>query len=119
MESITRHKFVKRLYDKLNCKGYSRRLSKRFIYSDSYWVTRAVFECMEDVLKEGNKLFVADCFTLQAKFVAEHMAEHGFEKPEERKVIPAHYIAHFKPLSGWRDIHMETGDTEGSGTGDK
>lgn len=99
MRKITRKEFVSRLSRKLK-QEYKGRLSWGYTYWDLYWIIKVIYECMTDVLREGNQLYVADCFTLQPKYKKEKIAEN-FGHP---CVGAAHYVPFMKPLTRWKEI---------------
>lgn len=103
MEIIKRKEFVTLLSNKLDEREYASRLSKRYSYWDLYWIIKAIYECMTDILREGNKLYVADCFTLFPKYKKEKIAGN-FGKP---CVSHAHYVPYMLPMQRWKDICRE------------
>lgn len=97
---IKRKEFVTMLLRKLEDEEYARRLSRRYNFWDLYWIIKAIYECMTDVLRNGDKLFIADCFVLQPKLKPEKYAGN-FGHP---CIVPEYYIPHFKPFKRWKDI---------------
>lgn len=99
MENITRKKLIDKVYRKLN---------GQYPYWSVYWIVKAVFECMTDVLEEGDKLFVTNCFTIQPK-LKKRKNTGNFGKP---CVIPEHYVPYFTPLKHWKEICKNLKDIE-------
>lgn len=102
MKLVTRKEFVSMLNHKLETDEYSNRLSKNYSYWDLYWLIKAIYECMGDVLKDGNKLYVSGCFTLQPRY----------RKPKRpgnytETIISGRYYPYFKPLKAWKQICLE------------
>lgn len=91
MQNITRKKFINKVYKKL---------SGRHSYEAVYWIVKAVFECMTDVLEDGDKLFVTNCFTIQPRLKKERIVGN-FGDPG---IVPAHYVPYFNPMKRWKDI---------------
>lgn len=103
MKLIKRKEFVALLSAKLDEKEYANKLSKRYTYWDLYWLVKAIYECMTDILKDGNKLYVADCFTLYPKFKKEKVAGN-FGRP---CISPGHYVPYMLPMKRWKNICRE------------
>ena len=83
---INKNKFIEMVHDKV--RGICSR-------ENVYWTVKAVFECMDDILEEGDELYIREYFTLYPRFKKE-MKASNFGNP---CVIPAHYIPEFKPGS--------------------
>ena len=81
---INKYKFIEMVHDKV--RGICSR-------ENVYWTVKAVFECMDDILEEGDELYIREYFTLYPRFKKE-MKTSNFGNP---CVIPAHYIPEFKP----------------------
>ena len=83
---INKYEFMKMVHDKVRGKCSMEGV---------YWTVKAVFECMDDILEEGDELYIREYFTLYPRFKKE-MKTSNFGNP---CVIPAHYIPEFKPGS--------------------
>ena len=83
---INKYKFIEMVHDKV--RGICSR-------ENVYWTVKAVFECMDDILEEGDELYIREYFTLYPRFKKE-MKTSNFGNP---CVSPAHYIPEFKPGS--------------------
>lgn len=80
---INKYEFMQMVHDKV-----------RGICSmeDVYWTTKAVFECMEEILKEGDSLLIMGYFTMYPRLKKERKASN-FGNP---CTIPEHYEPCFK-----------------------
>lgn len=71
----------------------SEKIEREYPQDAIYWVTKAVFACMVDIIRDGDKLHVHDKFDLEPKLKKERRVG-GFGKP---CVISSHYVPYFKP----------------------
>ena len=59
---INKYKFIEMVHDKV--RGICSR-------ENVYWTVKAVFECMDDILEEGDELYIREYFTLYPRFKKE------------------------------------------------
>lgn len=91
MKRIDKHEFTNMVHDKV----------RGFVSAeDTYWTVRAVFECMADILEEGNSLYIREYFTLYPKLKEERLTGN-FGDP---CIIPEHYVPCFKPQKILKDV---------------
>lgn len=83
---INKYKFTEMVHDKV--RGKCSRESVR-------WTVNAVFECMADILENGDSLSIMEYFTLYPQLKKERMAS-GFGNP---CIVPEHYVPCFNPGS--------------------
>lgn len=86
----------------------SENLEREYSQEAIYWITKSVYKSMLDIVSNGHKLFVSDCFTLEPKLKAEKRTGN-FGSP---CVIPAHYEPYFKPLKKMKDLCRKIEVTE-------
>ena len=55
---INKYEFMKMVHDKVRGKCSMEGV---------YWTVKAVFECMEEILKDGNSLFIMEYFTMHPR----------------------------------------------------
>lgn len=60
-----------------------------------YYVIQEIFHCMEDVLRDGNRIVIRDTFCLEPRWKADRRVSN-FGDPI---TIPGHYEPHFKAYS--------------------
>lgn len=94
MNTITRLEFRKMVYEKLG---------REFPVRTVNPIVDTVFDCMEEILANGDKLHLMNCFSLQPKLRKEK-TRMSFKK---KCVTPAHYIPYFKPSKRYKDICKE------------
>lgn len=83
-QRVNKHEFMQMVHDKV--KGICST-------EDVYWTTKAVFECMAEILEEGDELFIKEYFTLYPQLKKERTVSN-FGDP---CVCPEHYVPCFKP----------------------
>lgn len=83
MKRHNKSEFVKMVYEKVK---------DRCIYWDTYWIVKAVFECMADIIENGDSLYINQYFTLYPKLMKDKRTGN-FGNP---CVIPEHYVPYFK-----------------------
>lgn len=93
-KKIDKHEFTKMVHDKV-----------RGIVSaeDTYWTVKAVFECMADILEEGDSLYIREYFTLYPR-LKKGRTVNNFGNP---MVSPEHYVPCFKPQKILKDVCKE------------
>lgn len=91
MKTVTKADFRKLVYEKV--KG-------TYTVDAVYWIINAVFESMEDILTDGDKLSIKDSFSIQPKMRKEKNTGNFGNKCK----IPAHYVPYFKPSKRWKEI---------------
>lgn len=93
-KDINKNEFIKMVHKKLDGKCN---------YWNTYWVVKTVFECMKDVLKDGQSLYISGYFSLYPKLMNERVTGN-FGNP---CVIPEHYVPYFKPHKYLKDACIE------------
>lgn len=102
MAIITRPEFIKMVSEKIN---------RRYSQDEIYWIVKGVFLCFEEILRNGDTLKIADCFTMKPVL----KSERQFSNFGKGKVtIPEHYIPVFKPYKKLRDACLEITSKEKS-----
>lgn len=94
MKTITKSDLRKLVYEKV-----------RGIYTTDavYWIVQTVFECMEEILRDGDKLVIMNSFSLEPKLKkAKPTGNFG-----NKCIIPARYVPYFKPSKKWKAICKE------------
>lgn len=75
-------------------KMISEKMDREYPQKEIYFIVQATFRCFEDILRNGDKLVVGDCFTMEPLLKKEReMSNFG----KEKIVTPAHYVPHFRP----------------------
>ena len=69
-----------------------------------YYVIKAVFHCMADILKDGNRFVVGETFSLEPKYKEEATYSNFGKEPV---TIPGHYEPCFKPYHRLKDACAE------------
>lgn len=69
-----------------------------------YYVIKAVFHCMEDILKDGNRFVAGETFSLEPKYKEEATYSNFGKEPV---TIPGHYEPCFKPYHRLKDACAE------------
>lgn len=75
--------FKKMVYEKIQ---------RRYSVESVYWITKAVFECMADIVENGDCLYIEEYFSLYPKLKNERRVGN-FGNP---LIIPKHYVPYFK-----------------------
>lgn len=75
---INKYEFMKMVHDKVRGKCSMEGV---------YWTVKAVFECMEEILKDGNSLFIMEYLTMHPRLKKDRTVGN-FGNP---CVIPEHY----------------------------
>lgn len=83
MKRIDKHEFTNMVYDKVKGKGS---------WESTYWTVKAVFECMADVIENGDSLYIREYLTLYPKLKKDRVTGN-FGNP---CIIPEHYVPCFK-----------------------
>lgn len=76
--------------------------------TDIYYVVQAVFECFEDILRDGNRFVVGNIFSLAPRYKAARKTGN-FGDP---MVIPGHWEPHFKAYSRLKNACAELGEED-------
>ncbi|MFR7476679.1 HU family DNA-binding protein [Frisingicoccus sp.] len=81
-------------------KMISEKMDREYPQKEIYFIVQATFRCFEDILRNGDKLVVGDCFTMEPLLKKEReMSNFG----KEKIVTPAHYVPHFRPYKKLKD----------------
>lgn len=83
MKTVTRWDFIKMVSKKVEGK-----CPQRYIY----YIVQAVFDCFEDILKDGNRFVVGNIFSLEPRYKKERKIGN-FGNP---MTIPGHWEPRFK-----------------------
>lgn len=100
MKKINKVEFNKMVYEKLE---------RKYPVRDIYWIVKAVFECVEDIIRDGDKLIIKDLFSLQPKLKNERVTGNFGNKC----TIPSRYVPYFKPSKRLRQICKDLKETDG------
>lgn len=84
MRMINKHEFIQMVFDKVR---------GMYTYEAAYWITKAVFESMEEILKDGNKLMIKGYISMYPQFKKERKVSN-FGDP---CISPEHYVPCIKP----------------------
>lgn len=83
---IKKMEFIKMVHDKV-------RNTETCNYWNTYWIVKAVFDCMADILETGDCLYIREYFTLYSKKKKDKRTGN-FGNP---MIIPEHFETCFKP----------------------
>lgn len=104
MAKIIRPELIKRI---------SRKIDYRVNQEDIYWVLQGLYQCYEDILREGDTLVVGNYFSLKPVLKKERLTGN-FGKGKMN--VPAHWEPQFKPYSKLRkacaDLPIEDENTK-------
>lgn len=105
-QTINKYEFMKMVHDKVRgtCS-----------MDDVYWTTKAVFECMAEILEDGDELFIKEYFTLYPQLKKERIVSN-FGNP---CICPEHYVACFKPGKKLKEACTYLKEHEGEEIGDE
>lgn len=68
-----------------------------------YYVVQVMGKCMEDIIRDGNRLVIKDTFSLQPVYKKERVVSN-FGKPI---VVPGHYVPQFRAYHKLKDACAE------------
>lgn len=103
MKRIKKDEFIKMVHRKVN-----EEMQRKVDYWSVYWTVRAVFECIADILREGNLLYIREYFKIYPKLKNKRKTGN-FGK---LCVIPEHYIPYFKPCKKLKDVCAKLQENE-------
>lgn len=86
MKTISRWDFIRMV---------SKKVEHKCPQTDIYYVVQAVFDCFEDVLKDGNRFIVGNIFSLEPRYKKSRKVSN-FGNP---MIVPGHWEPHFKAYS--------------------
>lgn len=95
MANITRPELIKMVSEKID---------RKYPQEEIYWILKGVFDCFEDILKNGDALIVWNYFVMEPKLKNEQKY-NNFGKG--KVTVPPHYEASFRPYKKLRDACLE------------
>lgn len=95
MKTISRWEFIKMV---------SKKVKGEYPQMDIYYIIQATFECLADVLKDGNKFIVGSTFSLEPRYREERKCSNFGKEPV---VVPGHWEPYFKAYSKLKNACAE------------
>lgn len=90
---INKKKFTEKVYKK------AKDMNPDVTYENTYWIVKAVFECMADIIENNQSLCIYNYLTLRPKLLKEKRVGN-FGNP---CVIPEHYVTDIRAHGKLKD----------------
>lgn len=93
----------------------SEKINHRYPQMEIYYIIKQLGPCMEEVLRDGNKLIIGDTFSLQPEYKKERRVGNFGKEPV---IVPGHYTPKFKAYHRLKEAckeyeeHLENGSLD-------